>query len=241
MPLDMPPAREAEWRLAGMPVPYDAAVDEMERRVAAIAEGAAPELFWFLQHPPLYTAGTSAKDSDLINAHGLPVHKTGRGGQFTWHGPGQRVIYALRDLRRAGRDVKRHVCDLEEWMIRALADFGVKGERRQGRIGIWVERPGAVAVATAALAGAEQSRPHVVEEKIGAIGVRVRRWIAYHGLALNVDPDLAAFKGIVPCGLPQFGVTSLAALGVQATMDDVDAAFHRHAESVFGLSSVSCG
>jgi lipoyl(octanoyl) transferase len=225
MPLDavMPPeaAATAEWRVSAAPVAYPDAVAEMEQRVAAIEAGAAPELFWLLEHPPLYTAGTSADEKDLLDIGDLPVYKTGRGGKLTWHGPGQRVIYVLRDLRKHGRDVKQHVCTLEEWMIRALADFGVKGERREGRIGIWVARDGA-------------------EEKIGAIGVRVRRWIAYHGLALNVDPDLAAFRGIVPCGLPDFGVASLKELGVTATMNEVDAAFKKHADAVFGLSLTLC-
>jgi len=202
-----------EWRVSEAPVSYPDAIEEMEKRVAVIEAGEAPELFWLLEHPPLYTAGTSADEKELLDAHGLPVYKTGRGGRITWHGPGQRVIYALRDLRKRGRDVRQHVCSLEDWMIRVLKDFGVTGERRDGRIGIWVDRSGK-------------------EEKIGAIGVRVRHWITYHGLALNVNPDLEAFKGIVPCGLPDFGVTSLKALGINASMADVDDAFRRHAEQM---------
>jgi lipoyl(octanoyl) transferase len=185
----------------------------MERRVAEIETGAASELIWLLEHPPLYTAGTSAADGELLNAQ-FPVFKTGRGGRFTYHGPGQRVIYCMMDLRKRGRDVRAHVCRLEEWIIRALADFGIKGERREGRIGIWVGRKGC-------------------DEKIAAIGVRVRRWIAYHGLSFNVNTDLSHYQGIVPCGLPDFGVTSLAALGVRATMKEVDAAFLRHAAEIF--------
>jgi lipoyl(octanoyl) transferase len=205
-----------EWRVSRDPVPYPEALAEMERRVAAIEAGAAPELFWLLEHPPLYTKGTSAGEDELLGQSPFPVFETGRGGRYTYHGPGQRVIYALSDLRKHGRDVRAHVCRLEEWIIRALGEFSIKGERREGRIGIWVARNGK-------------------EEKIAAIGVRVRRWIAFHGLALNVQPDLSHYKSIVPCGLPEFGVTSLHALGVQATMQEVDAAFQRHAAKIFEI------
>lgn len=203
-----------EWRVSTEPVPYPEALAEMERRVAAIESGAAPELFWLLEHPPTYTAGTSATSDELLNAHGIPVFTTGRGGRYTYHGPGQRVIYVLSDLRQRGRDVRAHVARLEEWVIRTLGGFGITGERREGRIGIWVEHGGK-------------------EEKITAIGVRVRRWVAYHGLALNVNPDLAHFNGIVPCGLPEFGVTSLHKLGVKASMQDVDAEFRRQMLQIF--------
>lgn len=204
-----------EWKVATAPVAYPDALAEMERRVAAIEAGAAPELFWLLEHPPLYTSGTSASESELVDAR-FPVYATGRGGRFTYHGPGQRVIYALSDLRRRGRDVRAHVCRLEDWVIRVLGEFGVRGERRDGRVGIWVltERG---------------------EEKIAAIGVRVRRWIAYHGLSFNVAPDLAHYKGIVPCGLPEFGVTSLKALGATTDMADVDTAFQKHAAEIFKI------
>jgi lipoyl(octanoyl) transferase len=198
------------WRVSLSPVAYPEAVAEMEKRVAAIESGEASELFWLLEHPSLYTTGTSANEKELLDAHGLPVYKTGRGGRVTWHGPGQRVIYVLRDLRKSGRDVRQHVCLLEEWIIRVLQDFGITGERRDGRIGIWVAHNGK-------------------EEKIAAIGVRVRRWITYHGLALNVNPDLNAYKGIVPCGLPEFGITSMDALGTKASMGEVDAAFRKQA------------
>ena len=202
-----------EWRVAEKrPVPYAEAVETMERRVAEIEAGRAPELIWLLEHPPLYTKGTSAADDELLNAQ-FPVFQTGRGGRFTYHGPGQRVIYCVMDLRRRGRDVRAHVCRLEEWIIRVLKDFGIKGERREGRIGIWVDNKGK-------------------EEKIAAIGVRVRRWITYHGLSFNVSPDLSHYKGIVPCGLPDFGVTSLTALGVKATMEEVDQKFQAHAAKV---------
>jgi len=207
-------AEMPEWRVSKEPVSYPAAVEEMEKRVAAIEAGGASELIWLLEHPPLYTAGTSADDKELLDTHGLPVYKTGRGGRFTYHGPGQRVIYILRDLRKHGRDVRQHVCLLEDWVVRALKDFDIIGERREGRIGIWVDNAGC-------------------EEKIAAIGVRARHWITYHGLALNVAPNLDAFKGIIPCGLATFGVTSLAAMGINVSMDEVDAAFERNRGHLF--------
>jgi len=181
----------------------------MESRVDAIILEQKPEQIWLLEHPPLYTAGTSADSAELTDPARFPVFETGRGGRYTYHGPGQRVVYAMIDLRKRDKDLRAHVWRLEEWVIRVLADFGVKGERREGRIGIWV---------------ASANR----EEKIAAIGVRVRKWVAYHGLSLNVDPELSHFSGIVPCGLADFGVTSLRKLGVQATMAQVDAAFRRH-------------
>jgi len=204
------PVSEPEWRVATAPIPYPEALAVMEERVAAIEAGAAPELFWLLEHPPLYTAGTSAVAEELIDAARFPVYETGRGGKHTYHGPGQRVIYAHCDLRRRDKDVRQHVWRLEEWIIRVLKEFDVTGGRREGRIGIWVERDGR-------------------DEKIAAIGVRVRRWVTYHGLALNINPDLSHFSGIVPCGLPEFGVTSLHALDVKATMADVDQAFRKTA------------
>ena len=204
-----------EWRIERAPVVYPDALAAMEHRVADIEAGKAPELLWLLEHPALYTAGTSADDAELI-APNFPVFKTGRGGRFTYHGPGQRVIYAVTDLRARGRDVRRHVCNLEEWVIRVLGDFGIKGERREGRIGIWVVNGKSLA---------SQGK----EEKIAAIGIRVRRWIAYHGLSFNANPDLSHYSGIVPCGLAEYGVTSLAKLGVKAEMEEVDAAFRRHA------------
>ncbi|MER2519558.1 MAG: lipoyl(octanoyl) transferase LipB [Bdellovibrionales bacterium] len=208
---------QAEWRVEPSLVPYPDAMRIMEERVEAIGRGDAPELFWLLEHPPLYTAGTSAHASDLIDAGGFPVYATGRGGQYTYHGPGQRVVYALCDLRARGRDLRAHVWRLEELIIRVLAGFGVRGERREGRVGIWVVNK------------------YGAEEKIAAIGVRVRRWITWHGLSLNVRPDLRHFKGIVPCGLPQFGVTSLETLGVEVSIGDVDAAFSCAARDVFRI------
>ena len=207
-----------EWRVADGLVPYDAAVAAMEARVAAIHAGTEGELIWLVEHPPLYTAGTSAEAADLIEPGRLPVFKTGRGGQYTYHGPGQRVAYVMLDLTRRGRDVGCHVWRLEEWMIRVLAGFGVKAERREGRVGVWVDR------------GSGR------DEKIGAIGVRVRHWVTYHGLALNVDPDLGNYAGIVPCGISGHGVTSLAALGVKATMADVDAALRDTFDAVFAAA-----
>ena len=216
-------AAAVEWRRAESPVPYEAAVAAMEARVAAIHAGAAPELVWLVEHPPLYTAGTSADPADLIDPDRLPVFRSGRGGQYTYHGPGQRVAYVMLDLSGRGRDVGCHVWRLEEWMIRVCARFGVAAERRAGRVGVWVARDG--------LEGKS------LDDKIGAIGVRVRHWVTYHGLALNVAPDLANYAGIVPCGISSevsgHGVTSLAALGVGATMADVDAALRDTFADVF--------
>lgn len=207
-----------EWRISEAPVAYETAVAEMELRVAAIREGGAPELVWLLEHPALYSAGTSANPKDLLNAGGFPVYETGRGGQYTYHGPGQRVAYVMLDLQRHGGDLRGYVRNLEEWIIRALAQFNVTGERREGRVGIWVDR------------GAGR------EDKIAAIGVRVRRWVAYHGIAINVEPDLDHFSGIVPCGIAdeKLGVTSLVDLGLPVTMEDLDNALMATFDEVFG-------
>jgi lipoyl(octanoyl) transferase len=210
-----------EWRIGDAEVPYAAAVAEMEDRVAAIRDGRARELVWLLAHPPLYTAGTSARAEDLLDPQRLPVHRSGRGGRYTYHGPGQRVAYVLLDLQRRGRDVRCHVHRLEEWMIRTLARFNVRGERRDGRVGIWVAGRGG-------------------ETKIAAIGVRVRRWVSYHGVALNVDPDLEHYRGIVPCGIAEHGVTSLAALGITATMAEVDIALRATFAEAFA-TALGCG
>ena len=207
----------AEWLVAGGLTPHPVAVTFMEDRVAAILAGRAPELVWLVEHPPVYTAGTSAKDGDLIDAR-FPVFKTGRGGQFTYHGPGQRVVYVMLDLKRRRPDVRAFVHDLEEWLIRALARLGVKGERREGRVGIWVVRNDG------------QGR----EDKIAALGVRVRRWVTFHGISLNVAPDLTHFSGIVPCGIREHGVTSLKDLGIPAGMADADAALKSAFQEVFG-------
>jgi lipoyl(octanoyl) transferase len=212
--------RATEWRIAPGLTPYPEAVAFMEERAAAIAAGQRPDLVWLVEHPPIYTAGTSAKDADLLDAR-FPVFKTGRGGQFTYHGPGQRVGYVMLDLKPRGSDVRAFVHDLEEWLIRTLAAFNVKGERREGRVGIWVVR-GPTSSKTAR------------EDKIAAIGVRVRRWVTFHGVSLNVDPDLTHFSGIVPCGVSEHGVTSLHDLGLPVTMADVDVAMRDAFGDVFG-------
>jgi lipoyl(octanoyl) transferase len=210
-------AGSLEWRIEPHRVSYPDAVQTMERRVASIAAGQAPELVWLLEHPPLYTAGTSARPEHLLDPERFPVFRTGRGGQFTYHGPGQRVAYVMLDLQRRGRaDLRRYVRDLEEWLISTLAHFGIRGERRPGRVGIWV------------------TRSDGTEEKIAAIGVRVRRWITYHGVSLNRDPDISHFQGIVPCGVADRGVTSLAALGVRVSAEELDAALRASFDLVFG-------
>ena len=209
-------ALPVRWEIAADLVPYEAAVARMEREVAAIAKGEAPELVWLLEHPSLYTAGTSAKDSDLISPSRFPVHHTGRGGQYTYHGPGQRVAYVMLDLKKRGQDVRAFVAGLEEWLIATLAAFNVKGERREDRVGVWVRRD----------AG---------EDKIAAIGIRVRHWVSYHGISLNVDPDLSHFDGIVPCGVREHGVTSLVDLGLPLTLADADVALKNSFQKIFGI------
>jgi lipoyl(octanoyl) transferase len=218
-----PDAPPVEWRVSDAPVPYEAAVAEMDARVETIARGAAGELAWLLEHPPLYTAGTSADEADLIDAR-FPVHRSGRGGQFTYHGPGQRVTYVMLDLKRRKPDIRCYVASLEEWLIRTLRRFQVRGERREDRIGVWVRRP-------------ERGAGH--EDKIAAIGVRVRRFVTLHGISLNVDPDLTHFAGIVPCGVagPRYGVTSLLDLGIPVSMPEVDMALRAEFEAVFGRTT----
>ncbi len=211
--------RPAEWAVSTALVDYDAAVAAMEARVAAIAAGEASELIWLLEHPPLYTGGVSAKDGDLLDATRFPVHRSGRGGQYTYHGPGQRVAYVMLDLNARGRDVRRLVRALEQWLIDSLATFGVEAGVRDGRVGVWVERK-----------GAGWSR----EDKIAAIGVKVRKWVTFHGISLNVEPDLDHFGGIVPCGITEHGVTSLVDLGVLVTMDEADAALKGAFLTIFG-------
>ena len=209
-----------EWRIGNTPVDYEPAVEEMEGRVAAIRAGTAPEFVWLLEHPALYTAGTSAREEDLLDPSRLPVHRTGRGGRYTYHGPGQRIAYVMLDLSRRDRDVRCHVHRLEEWIIRTLARFDIRGERREGRVGIWVVRHGGE------------------EEKIAAIGVRVRHWVTYHGLAVNVDPEFDHYRGIIPCGIAEHGVTSLARLGVRATMAELDDALRATFAEVFAAESL---
>lgn len=211
--------RPVEWAVSQGYVAYDEAVAAMEARAAAIAAGEAVELVWLLEHPPLYTAGVSSKDGDLLDAARFPIHRSGRGGQFTYHGPGQRVAYVMLDLNPRGKDVRTFVRGLEQWIIGALAEFGVPADVREGRVGVWVERK-----------GPGWSR----EDKIAAIGVKVRKWVSFHGISLNVEPDLDHFSGIVPCGIAEHGVTSLVDLGVPATMDEADAALKTSFRRVFG-------
>ena len=207
------------WAVSTDYVPYPAAVAAMEARAAAIADGTAGELIWLLEHPPLYTAGVSAKATDLIEPERFPVFESGRGGQFTYHGPGQRVAYVMLDLTKRGRDVRAFVAALEAWIIDALAAFNVTGELRDGRVGVWVERK-----------GPGWSR----EDKIAAIGVKLRKWVSFHGISLNVEPDLGHFSGIVPCGQVEHGVTSLVDLGLPVTLDEADAALRASFQKIFG-------
>jgi lipoyl(octanoyl) transferase len=208
-----------EWLATDRPVEYPEAIAPMEARVAAIAAGTAPELVWLLEHPPLYTGGTSAKAGDLLAHDRFPVFPSGRGGEYTYHGPGQRVAYVMLDLNRRKPDIRLFVAALEEWIIRTLAAFNVRGERRDDRVGIWVPRP---------------EKGSGREDKIAAIGIRIRRWVTFHGIALNVDPVLDHFSGIVPCGIRGHGITSLADLGILASMAEVDMQLRRAFEDVFG-------
>jgi lipoyl(octanoyl) transferase len=209
-----------EWLISDAAVPYPVAIAAMEARVADIAAHRAPELVWLLEHPPLYTSGTSGKAADLLDPR-FPVFETGRGGQLTYHGPGQRVAYVMLNLKARRPDVRAYVASLEEWIIRALASFNVRGERREDRVGVWVKRP---------------DKGAGFEDKIAAIGVRVRRWVSFHGVAINVEPDLSHFNAIVPCGVadPRYGVTSLVDLGHPVTMADVDIALRQAFAEVFG-------
>jgi lipoyl(octanoyl) transferase len=220
-PLVRADAQPVEWRISDSPVPYALAVAEMDARVAAIAEGTAPELIWLLEHPPLYTAGTSAKPEDLLDKTRFPVFSAGRGGQYTYHGPGQRVVYVMLDLNQRGRDLHRFVTGLEQWIIATLARFTITGELRSGRVGVWVRRP---------------EKAPLREDKIAAVGVRVRRWVSFHGLSINVSPDLTHFSGIVPCGITDQGVTSLEDLGQLVMLAEVDAALRGEFDAVFGPS-----
>ena len=217
--MNAPAALALEWRIDDAPVDYPEALAFMEARAAAIRAGTAAECVWLLEHPPLYTAGTSADAADLLDPR-FPVHVAGRGGEYTYHGPGQRIAYAMLDLQRRGADVRRYVHDLEEWVIRTLAQFAVQGERRQGRPGVWVRRT-------------DRNQP-TREDKVAALGVRVRRWVTLHGLSINLDPDLSHYGGIVPCGISEHGVTSLADLGITATMPELDMALRASFQEVFG-------
>ena len=203
-----------EWISSNAPVPYETALAGMEDRVARIAAGTAGEAIWLLEHPPLYTAGTSANPRDLVAPDRFPVYRAGRGGQYTYHGPGQRIVYVMLDLNSRGRDVRRFVCRLEDWVIATLAEFNLKGERRAGRVGVWIARPDKPPL--------PDGSPR--EDKIAAIGVKLRRWVSFHGISINVEPDLSHYDGIVPCGISGHGVTSLVDLGLPVTMDDLDLA-----------------
>jgi len=216
----VPDSQALEWRISDEPVPYPQAVAAMEARVADIAADRAPEMVWLLEHPPLYTSGTSGKAADLLDPR-FPIFQSGRGGQLTYHGPGQRVAYVMLDLKRRRPDVRAYVASLEQWIIATLATFNVRGERREDRIGVWVARP---------------DKGVGREDKIAAIGVRLRRWVSFHGIAINVDPDLSHFAAIVPCGVadPRYGVTSLSDLGRVLTTADVDIALRQAFEDVFG-------
>ncbi|MBX9455727.1 MAG: lipoyl(octanoyl) transferase LipB [Rhizobium sp.] len=225
--LPLPGSPPVRWRITEGLTGYEDAVAEMERQAGLIAEGSADELVWLVEHPPLYTAGTSAEDRDLLAPARFPVHKTGRGGEFTYHGPGQRVVYVMLDLKRRRQDVRAFVSALEAVVIGTLDDMNVRGERREDRVGVWVRRP---------------ERPPlpgglVAEDKVAAIGVRLRRWVSFHGFSLNVDPDLEHFSGIVPCGITGYGVTSLVDLGLPVTLDDVDPLIRRNFEQVFGQTA----
>jgi len=216
-----------EWWISDTQIGYQDAVASMESRAAAIAEGEAPELVWLLEHPPLYTSGTSGKVADLLEAR-FPVFASGRGGQLTYHGPGQRVAYVMLDLKRRRPDVRAYVAALEEWIIRTLDEFNVRGERREDRVGVWVKRP---------------DKGQNFEDKIAAIGVRLKRWVSLHGIAINVEPELSHFSAIVPCGVvnPRYGVTSLADLGHLVSMAEIDIALRRAFEEVFGSATARIG
>ena len=215
-----------EWRVWEGLVPYETALAAMEDRAGRIAAGTADEAVWLLEHPPIYTAGTSARPEDLTDPGRFPVYSAGRGGQYTYHGPGQRVVYVMLDLNRRGRDVRRFVSLLEAWVIATLAEFGVKGETRAGRVGVWVVRPDKPAN--------PDGTPR--EDKIAAIGVKLRRWVSFHGISVNVEPDLGHFGGIVPCGIRENGVTSLVDLGLPVRMEDVDVALRVAFDRVLGAA-----
>jgi lipoyl(octanoyl) transferase len=224
-------ANPVEWRVSEGLTSYPEAVAMMEARAAAIRDGTASELVWLVEHPPLYTAGTSAKPADLTDPDRFPVFETKRGGQYTYHGPGQRVVYVMLDVGARGHDVRRFVQQLEEWVIATLAEFNLSGHIRDGRVGVWIERPDKPRTITG----------KVAEDKIAAIGIRLRKWVSFHGISINVEPELDHFTGIVPCGITEYGVTSLVDLGLPVTMDDVDVALRRGFEEVFGSATQQGG
>ncbi|AMS41875.1 lipoate-protein ligase B [Aminobacter aminovorans] len=222
--LALPGSAPVEWRIEPGLTPYDQALAFMEQRADAIRQGTSGEMVWLVEHPPVYTAGTSAQEQDLVEPDRFPVFKTGRGGEYTYHGPGQRVAYVMLDLKRRREDVRAFVAALEAWIISALAAFNVKGERREDRVGVWVVRPDRPALPDGSPA----------EDKIAAIGIRLRRWVSFHGIAINVEPELGHFSGIVPCGVTDHGVTSLVDLGLPVTIDDLDVALKTAFEEIFG-------
>ncbi|WP_037493811.1 lipoyl(octanoyl) transferase LipB [Sneathiella glossodoripedis] len=205
---------QIEWKISDEPVPYEFALDVMERRAADIRNGTASEMVWLLEHPPLYTAGTSAREEDLLTPDRFPVYRAGRGGQYTYHGPGQRIAYVLLDLKKRGSDIRKYVEDLESWVIDVLAQYHIKGEIREGRVGVWV------------------SKGHQ-EDKIAAIGVRVRKWVSFHGISINVEPDLSHYDGIIPCGISEYGVTSLVKEGIPVSMPEFDIELKSSFEKIF--------
>lgn len=210
-----------EWKISKEPVDYEYAVAEMEKRVQSIRAGEKDELVWLLEHKPLYTAGTSANDADLLDNNGFPVYKTGRGGQYTYHGPGQRIAYIMLDLKKRTPDVRLFVSQLEECIIMTLAEFGIKGEIREGRVGVWVRE---------SLCGSNLENK---ESKIAALGIRIRQWVTYHGIAVNIDPDLSHYNGIIPCGITEHGVTSLNALGFVTSLEEFDSKFIKSFKKIF--------
>ncbi|MEM7069049.1 MAG: lipoyl(octanoyl) transferase LipB [Pseudomonadota bacterium] len=218
------PESTVEWTTAGGLTEYAAAVDAMEARVADIRSGIKPEKVWLVEHPALYTAGTSAQEKDLLNAAQFPVHKSGRGGEYTYHGPGQRVAYVMLNLAERKPDVRQFVASLEQWVINTLDQFNVKGERREDRVGVWVTRPDKPPL--------PDGTPR--EDKIAAIGIRIRKWVTFHGISINVEPELNHYSGIVPCGIEGHGVTSLVDLGLPVTMEDVDLVLRQEFEKLFG-------
>ena len=212
-----------QWEISDTKVDYLTALEKMDSHVEKMINGKADEKIWFLEHPPLYTAGTSARKNDLVEPDRFPVFETKRGGQYTYHGPGQRVVYVMLDLNKRGKDVKKFVSNLEAWITLTLAEFNLMGQSRDGRVGIWVERPDKPL----------KNNGTLEEEKVAAIGVRLRKWVTFHGLSINVDPDLTHFKGIIPCGIEAYGVTSLVDLGLQVTMTDLDTALKKTFPKVF--------
>ncbi len=221
-----PDAHPVHWHISDTLVPYDEAICAMEARAAAVAENEAGEQVWLVEHPSLFTAGTSANDADLLDAEALPVFQTGRGGEYTYHGPGQRICYCMMDLSQRGQDIRRYVATLEQWVINTLAQFNITGERRHDRVGVWVARPEKPPLPDGS----------VHEDKIAAIGIRVRKWVTYHGISINLEPELSHYEAIVPCGVKDHGVTSLVDLGIPVSMNELDSVLRKEFEKLFGAT-----